>query len=239
MNAWPLAAGIAAGAALLTHGMYSPNSSLFGRVIGRGPRVGKLLFLTFDDGPSPSATEQILDTLDRECVPAAFFMVGEHARLMQALTRAVAHAGHEVGNHTQNHAKLNFSGPRRVAEEIGRAHATLAEITGRVPRAFRAPHGCRSPFVDTVAHRYRYDVFGWTFGVWDSDRPGSEEIRRRFRVGVRPGAIVLLHDGDGYDPLGDRSQTADALPGIISDAREAGYSFRSLRELLSDEVAES
>ena len=78
---------------------------------------------------------------------------------------------------------------------------------------------------------------GRTFDVWDSDRPGSEEIRRRFRVGVRPGTIVLLHDGDGYDPLGHRSQ-ADALPGAISDAREAGYSFRLLQELLSDEVAE-
>ena len=78
---------------------------------------------------------------------------------------------------------------------------------------------------------------GRTFDVWDSDRPGSEEVRRRFRVGVRPGAIVLLHDGDAYDPLGDRSQ-ADALPGIISDAREAGYSFRLVQELLSDEVAE-
>jgi peptidoglycan/xylan/chitin deacetylase (PgdA/CDA1 family) len=78
---------------------------------------------------------------------------------------------------------------------------------------------------------------GWTYGVWDSDRPSPEEIRRRVRVKLKPGAIILLHDGDGYDPAGtsergDRSNTAAALPGIIADGREAGYEFRSLGELL-------
>jgi peptidoglycan/xylan/chitin deacetylase (PgdA/CDA1 family) len=69
--------------------------------------------------------------------------------------------------------------------------------------------------------------------VWDTARPGAEEIRRRVRVKIRPGAIILLHDGDGYDPTGDRRQTADALPGIIRDARDQGYTFRPLSELLA------
>ena len=78
-----------------------------------------------------------------------------------------------------------------------------------------------------------YTVFGWTFGVFDTARPGAEEIRRRVRKRLRPGAIVLLHDGDGYDPVGDRMQTADAVPGIIADARSAGYDFGSLAELIA------
>ena len=77
----------------------------------------------------------------------------------------------------------------------------------------------------------RYTVFGWTFGVFDTARPGAEEIRRRVRTRLRSGAIVLLHDGDGYDPEGDRIQTAEALPGIIQDARDRGYEFGSLAEL--------
>jgi peptidoglycan/xylan/chitin deacetylase (PgdA/CDA1 family) len=76
-----------------------------------------------------------------------------------------------------------------------------------------------------------YAVFGWTFGVFDTARPGADAIRRRVRTRLRPGAIVLLHDGDGYDPHGDRMQTADALPGIIRDARADGYEFGSLAEL--------
>ena len=232
----PLAAG-AAGVGALAYGAYSRNSGLFGPAIGRGPASAKSIYLTFDDGPNPTATERILDTLEASGVPAGFFMVGEHVRHFPEIARRVAQggaggAGHELGNHTQRHVKLHLRGPRRIRLELERAHQTIADITGRPPRAFRAPHGYRNPFVARVARRLGYAVFGWTFGVWDSDRPGAEEIRRRVRAKLRPGAIVLLHDGDGRDPLGDRSQTAAALPGIIADARDAGYSFRPLGDLL-------
>ena len=74
---------------------------------------------------------------------------------------------------------------------------------------------------------------GWSFGVWDTARPGPEEIRRRIRARVAPGSILLLHDGDGYDPTGDRRQTAEALPGIIADVRALGYEFKPLTELMT------
>jgi len=222
----------AGGAALgaLATGVYYPNSWLFGRAIGWGSRG---LYLTFDDGPNPVATEAILDTLAAEGVPAAFFMVGEHVRRFPATARRVARAGHEIGNHTQHHVKLHTLGPARIRDELERAHATIAETTGRSPRSFRAPHGYRNPFVTSAVRRLGYTVFGWSFGVWDSDRPPSEEIRRRVRAKLAPGAIVLLHDGDGYDPAGDRRPTAEALPGIIRDARAAGCEFRSLAELVA------
>jgi len=70
--------------------------------------------------------------------------------------------------------------------------------------------------------------------VFDTAKPGVEQIRRRVRKRLRPGAIVLLHDGDGYDPEGDRMQTANALPGIIEDAQADGYGFGSLSELLGN-----
>jgi peptidoglycan/xylan/chitin deacetylase (PgdA/CDA1 family) len=79
-----------------------------------------------------------------------------------------------------------------------------------------------------------YTVFGWTFGVFDTANPGVDVIRRRVRRRLKPGAIVLLHDGDGYDPHGDRMQTAAALPVIIEDARSAGYEFAPLSELLNN-----
>ncbi len=222
----------AGGAALgaLATGVYYPNSWLFGRAIGWGSRG---LYLTFDDGPNPVATEAILDTLATEGVPAAFFMVGEHVRRFPATARRVAGAGHEIGNHTQHHVKLHTLGPARIRDELERAHATIAETTGRSPRTFRAPHGYRNPFVGSAVRRLGYTVFGWSFGVWDSDRPPAEEIRRRVRAKRAPGAIVLLHDGDGYDPAGDRRPTAEALPGIIRDARAAGCEFRSLAELVA------
>lgn len=206
---------------------------IFGRSVERGPRA-KRIYLTFDDGPNERATPAILTTLAMERVPAAFFIVGEHARRFPNVARQVAEQGHLIGNHTQRHKKLLWCGQRRVRDEVEQAHESIVGTTGRVPRSFRAPHGHRSPFLRSLARQLGYTVFGWTFGVFDTARPGVEEIRRRVRKRLRPGAIVLLHDGDGYDPDGDRMQTARALPGIIEDVRAAGYGFGSLSELLGN-----
>jgi peptidoglycan-N-acetylglucosamine deacetylase len=229
-----LEAGVAAAGAagLLAYGAFEPNNPLFGPVIGRGPRT-RTAYLTFDDGPNPDATPRILDTLARAGVPAAFFLVGRHVRRFPALAAAVASSGHTIGNHTDSHVKLHMLGPRRVAAELDAAHRSIVDATGVTPRVFRAPHGYRNPFVARVARRCGYTVMGWTFGVWDTARPGAAEIRRRMRVRLRPGSVLLLHDGDGYDILGDRLQTAEALPGIIDDVRAAGYEFRPLTELLA------
>jgi peptidoglycan/xylan/chitin deacetylase (PgdA/CDA1 family) len=216
---------------LLAYGAYEPNCPLFGPVVGCGPRT-RGVYLTFDDGPNPGVTDRILATLAAHAVPAAFFMVGRYAAAHPALARDVAAAGHEAGNHTWQHVKLHRRGPARIRAELERTHQLLAETLGAAPRAFRAPHGYRNPFVGRAARRLGYRTFGWTYGVWDTARPGAEVIRARMRRKLRPGAILLLHDGDGYDPRGDRTQTAEALPGIIADVRDAGYEFRPLTDLL-------
>ena len=203
---------------------------IFGSSVERGPK-SRRIYLTFDDGPNERATPPILETLARERVPAAFFMVGDHVRRFPMLARRVADAGHEIGNHTEHHRKLLLLDRRTVRRELESAHEAIVGETGVRPRTFRAPHGHRSIFLKSIAADLRYTVFGWTFGVFDTALPGVETIRRRVRKRLRPGAIVLLHDGDGYDPKGDRMQTALALPEIIRDARERGYEFGSLAEL--------
>ena len=122
-----------------------------------------------------------------ERVAATFFMVGSHVESFPASAAAVAGAGHEIGNHTYSHAKLHRLGPRRTAEEVRRAHEAIVDATGTVPRSFRTPHGYRSPFVRRAIAPFGYLTFGWTFGVWDSSRPGAETIRRRVRERLRRG----------------------------------------------------
>ena len=221
--------GIAAATALW--GAYDPNSPVYGPVIGRGPRE-RVLYLTFDDGPNPGVTDWILKTLRRAAVPATFFMLGSYVERYPEMALAVAREGHEIGNHTYSHAKLHRLGAERVAQEIRRGHEAIIQVTGRIPRSFRAPHGYRGPFVSRSMAEYRYQVFGWTFGVRDSDRPGVEQIRRRVRARLRPGSIILLHDGDGYQAEGDRWQTAEAVTDIIRDAQAAGYRFEPLSRLV-------
>jgi peptidoglycan/xylan/chitin deacetylase (PgdA/CDA1 family) len=225
-----LAATAAGAVGLLSYGALEPTNQLFGPVTSRGPKH-RNVYLTLDDGPNPDATPAILDTLAAAGVPAAFFLVGRHVARFPALARRISAAGHVLGNHTQSHVKLHRLGPRRIAGEVAAAHDAIGDATGMAPRMFRAPHGYRNPFLFSAMRPYGYRVLAWTFGVWDTARPGAEEIRRRIRAKLAPGAILLLHDGDGYDPLGDRRQTAEALPGIIEDVRAAGYEFRSLAEL--------
>ena len=117
---------------------------------------------------------------------------------------------------------------------LGRTSARPEAIEGASRELTYVPDLDAAGSMVSAAARLGYTVFGWTFGVFDTARPGVQEIRRRVRTRLRPGAIVLLHDGDGYDPDGDRLQTAQALPGIIADARSAGYEFAPLRELLNN-----
>jgi peptidoglycan/xylan/chitin deacetylase (PgdA/CDA1 family) len=190
------------------------------------------LYLTFDDGPNRDATPRVLDQLLAEGVHAIFFVVGDFARRYPAIVVRAAREGHAIGNHTTSHLKLQWQGPDRIAAELEATHSIIADLTGQAPRFFRAPHGYRNPWVARTAARLGYRTLGWTVGVWDSDPIPAPEVRKRVRERIRPGAIILLHDGDGYDLHGNRLPTAEAVSGIIADARAAGYRFAEPGALL-------
>lgn len=223
----PLAAigAVAAGGA---HGAFHRNSPLFGRPIVRAPGEGRVVALTFDDGPNPEATPRILDALAAENVPATFFVLGRHADRWPELVRRAAVEGHAIGNHGWHHEKLHRKSRGYVRADLEAGTASIERAGGGRPTLFRAPHGFRSPWVTPIARSLGQATVGWSLGVWDSARPGADEIVRRTVRGVRPGSIALLHDGDGYDPAGDRMQTAEALPRIIRELRGRGYRFVSL-----------
>ena len=228
MSGLPVVAVGAATAACLAHGAFYRNSRVFGSVLGALPGEGRRVALTFDDGPNPGATPLVLDTLAREKVPAAFFVLGKAAERWPELVRRAASHDHQIGNHGYAHRKLHLQTPSAVRHDLELGASAIERACGERPRYFRAPHGYRNPWVTSIARSLGQRTVGWTLGIWDSDRPGVDEIVRRVLAGVRPGAIVLLHDGDGYDPDGDRLQTALALPAIIEGLRGRGYCFERL-----------
>lgn len=224
----PIVAGVAASAGALAWGAFDRNCPLFGRVQHRLATTDRVVALTFDDGPNPGATPAILDALGAEGIAATFFVLGRHADRWPALAERAATEGHVVANHGYHHRKLVWRSPGYVREDIAQGAAAIARAVGAAPRLFRAPHGHRNPWVVPLARAAGQRTVGWTLGVWDTDLPGVDVIARRVIRGVECGAIVLLHDGDGYDPQGDRMQTARAVPRIIRGLREREFSFAAL-----------
>lgn len=225
--------GLAGSAALVAagalHGGYHRNSPVFGRVLSRLPdHALPRVALTFDDGPNPEATPLILDALAAQGVRATFFVLGRHAERWPELVARAAAEGHQVANHGYHHRKLHVRGPGWVRRDLELGTAAIVKACGTRPAFFRAPHGFRSPWVVPIAASLGQRTVGWGLGVWDSDRPGTEVIARRTLEKARARDIILLHDGDGYDPAGDRSQTAAALPAIIAGLRSRGFTFDTL-----------
>lgn len=218
----------AAGLGAAAHGAFQRNSPFFGFALGRLPTTEKVVALTFDDGPNPDATPRILDTLKEKDVRATFFILGSHAERWPELVLRIAHEGHQIGNHGYFHRKLQFKGPFYVRRDIRLGLRAICRAGAPAPRLFRAPHGFRSPWTSYIAGSLGERTIGWSLGVWDSDQPGAEQIFKQTVEGVRPGSIVLLHDGDGYNPDGDRTQTAEAVPRIIDELRRRGYDFVTL-----------
>lgn len=221
------AAGLAA-AGLAAHGAWHRNSFVFGPVVTHLPGDDAVVSLTFDDGPNPQATPRILDILKSEGVLASFFVLGRHVERWPALVRRIALDGHQLGNHGYFHRKLHRRSPAYVRDDLTRGTEQIVRASGVRPGHFRAPHGFRSPWVTPIAASLGQRTVGWSLGVWDSARPGAEVIAARAVEGMRARSILLLHDGDGYDPDGDRMQTAEALPLIIAGLRGRGFRFTTL-----------
>jgi peptidoglycan/xylan/chitin deacetylase (PgdA/CDA1 family) len=223
----PVAAAVVA-AGTAAHGAFHRNSPVFGTVLHSIPTPHNDVSLTFDDGPNPDATPVILDALAAANVKATFFFLGRHVERWPEIVRRAADEGHQIGNHGYFHRKLHFKSAGYVRDDITRGRQCIEDSCGVRPAHFRAPHGFRSPWVTSIAKALGERTVGWSLGVWDTDRPGADVIAQRTVDGARPGYLLLLHDGDGYDPAGDRTQTAAAIPQIITQLTARNFSFSTL-----------
>ncbi|MCT7979325.1 polysaccharide deacetylase family protein [Laspinema sp. D6] len=186
----------------------------------------KAIALTFDDGPWPIYTEQVLDILKENDIKATFFLIGQHLKNHPAIAQKVVEAGHALGNHTWSHHYHNV--PREIAaREIEDTAALIYEVTGFKTKWFRPPGGVLTNGLNDYAHSQNYAVAMWSSDARESFFSSSGALVNNVLRSAKPGGIVLLHDGGG-----DRSATVQALPTIISKLKEQGYKFVTLPELL-------
>ncbi|MFE6749802.1 polysaccharide deacetylase family protein [Kitasatospora purpeofusca] len=201
-----------------------------GMLLAGGGGAAPLVALTFDDGPHPEYTPQVLDVLARYYAPAAFFCIGLHALAHPGVVRRIAAEGHTLGNHSWSHAYLPDLGPIGLREQLGFTADALARACGgtRPSRWLRPPYGGRSPELLTAVAGSGLTTALWDVDAKDWSRPGADVLARRVLDAVGPGSVVLMHDGGG-----DRSQTVAALPEVITGLRRRGYRIVGLDELLA------
>jgi peptidoglycan/xylan/chitin deacetylase (PgdA/CDA1 family) len=199
--------------------------------VRRGDRSARRVALTFDDGPDPAWTPRVLDVLDEAEVRGTFFVVGERAARAPDVVRAIARAGHDVGNHGWSHSSLWLAGPRRTAVEIGDTQALVGDLVGTAPRDFRPPWGMMNAAMFAVLHRHRMRCVLWSIQPEGLRPVAAATQARRVVSRAHPGAIVDLHDAEGTRAAPER--LCAALPPMIDGLRRAGYELVTLTELLA------
>jgi peptidoglycan-N-acetylglucosamine deacetylase len=216
------AAGLAAGGCL--YASLAPGSAIFGRTLVAPSRPGELA-LTFDDGPNPAWTPQLLDILAASGVRATFFAVGRFAGAEPALLRRVAEAGHLIGNHSWSHPNLARTGSSRVHEELRRTSETLGGIIGEPIRYFRPPFGARRPAVLRIARELGMVPVLWNAMTSDWSEPSAERIAMRISRKIESNGqrgratTIVLHDG-GHLGLGaNRGPSVHAAGQLVARYR--------------------
>jgi peptidoglycan/xylan/chitin deacetylase (PgdA/CDA1 family) len=230
-QAIPLAgAAVAAAAGWMAWAVRGRSAGVFGASMWRGPRAERSIALTFDDGPSES-TPAILEILARHGVPATFFQCGKNVERLPELARAVAQAGHEIGNHSYSHPMFCFHSGGFMEDELRRAQQSIGTHTGAVPVWFRAPYGVRWPGLGKAQAKLGLTGVMWTVIGYDWSLKAGEVVKRVCQ-GVTNGAILCLHDGRELRVRPDAGETVEAVRRLVPVLLDRGYRFETVSRLL-------
>jgi peptidoglycan-N-acetylglucosamine deacetylase len=207
----------------------SAASILEFRVISAVPMDNKLVALTFDDGPHPIYTRQVLDALDAYGAKATFFMVGAEMEKYPEVVKEVLKRGHSIGNHTLTHPHDLRDLPEKEAVlEIEMCGRTIEKMTGTRPTLFRPPRGRINTAILNAAEKNGYKVIYWTVSADHHEATTPELMAKRAINKTRPGAIILIHDG--FSSIHWKDVAATSL--ILEDLSKKGYRFVTIPELL-------
>jgi peptidoglycan/xylan/chitin deacetylase (PgdA/CDA1 family) len=231
----PALIGLASAAAAVASGYQSmaPTGQWYGRTFFKIPGAGKRIALTYDDGPNDPHTQRLLEVLARHEVKATFFMIGRFVRQRPEIARAVAQAGHVIGNHTFTHPLLIFQSAAQTRLELLDCRAALADAIGEHSNLFRPPFGGRRPVTLRIARELGMEPVMWNVTGYDWNAPPAFVIEKKVVRRIRGGDVILLHDG-GHRAVGaDRSQTVIATDNLVRRYKDEGYEFVAISKALS------
>ena len=241
MTKWAFAAGaLAGGAGWFVYNGILPKTQGFGKTFVGTPGQGKLLALTYDDGPNTAWTPALLELLDKHGVKATFFSIGGFARQQPELLREVAAAGHSIGNHTYHHVTMPLHTDetirhelRQTTEAIEDAGVEMARVNGR--RLMRPPYGRRRPGTLRVLWEEGYVPILWSVTLWDWNKGvTTEKIMRKAEKQIKGGDVILLHDGCNEGMGWDRSHSIESTRLILEQWQAEGYRFVSIPQMIEE-----
>lgn len=219
--------------ALLTDGIMRPASNLLYPTVSHGERARRCVALSFDDGPDPQVTPLVLDALKQFGARATFFTIGRALQAQPLLAARICAEQHELGNHSWEHSRWqNFWSAQRQQAEIERGAKAITALTGdSASPLYRPPIGLKSPPLARAARRLNLTLVAWSLHSRDTRERDPQRIAQRVLKKIRPGDIVLMHDGHDL-PGQHRPACAQALPQILQGLRERGLQCVTVSELL-------
>jgi peptidoglycan/xylan/chitin deacetylase (PgdA/CDA1 family) len=231
ISALPIAGGsVACGAAAMAWAVRGRASAVFGPSVWRGPRDRRAVALTFDDGPSED-TPRVLEILAAHGAAATFFPCGANVARLPAIARAVAEAGHEIGNHSYSHPLCCFRSAKFIEADMASAQQVILEHTGVRPAWFRAPYGVRWFGMRRAQRRLNLQGVMWTVIGYDWNLR-AEAIVERMAGRVSNGAILCLHDGRELRTRPDIGATIEAVRRLVPQLLAGGYKLETVSQLL-------
>lgn len=237
---WWLALLVGNHVLIATAGLW-PRSRLLGPNLTRLPPAAAArgeVALTFDDGPDPAVTPQVLALLDAAGARATFFCIGERVLRHAELAREIVRRGHQIENHTQSHPHLFAAhGWRRMAAQIDAAQRSIADVTGRAPRMFRAVAGLRNPFLDPILAQRDLQLAAWTRRGFDTRSTHADAVLARLTRGLCGGDVLLLHDGNAARTADGQPVVLAVLPRLLAHMRERDLRSVPLAESMSQAAA--
>jgi peptidoglycan-N-acetylglucosamine deacetylase len=211
---------------LLFRGSYYVGSQFYIKTICAAVTRQKVIAISFDDGPVPDYTPQVLQVLQEHQVPAAFFCIGKRVLEHPGLFKQVHEQGHIIGNHSYSHATwFDLYSSTKMYADLQQMDAAMQEVLGLKPLLFRPPYGVTNPNLAKAIRKGGYIPVGWNVRSLDTVIKDNDKLLQRVVKGVRPGAVILFHDTS--------KATLDMLPAFIAHVRGEGYDIVRLDKMLN------
>lgn len=207
----------------------TPPSNL---VFSKNSKQEKKVALTFDDGPHPRYTHEILEILAEYDVPATFFVIGINASRYPEALAELAASGCEIGNHTYSHNNIRYASREQIEAEISECQSEIEAKTGITPTLFRPPEGRFNQYLEQTAANMDYRIILWSIDTKDWAHTPPDVIVQEALRQLEHGDIILMHD---Y--ISGQNTTCNALRALIPAIQARGYEFVTVSELINGDDA--